>query len=463
VHEASLTFVSQGNGPTRVSLVATYELGRQPFGIASPAAWLKEAGVEVITNDLSRQELRPEVLNSDLIAFHLPMHTATRLALPVIRRVRALAPRARLCAYGLYAGLNAAVLRDLGVEYVLGGEFEGELVKLACGHGGRKTASSAEGIQPRLRFRVPDRTGLPGLEKYASLQMPCGDRRVVGYTEASRGCKHRCRHCPIVPIYDGQFRVVPREVVIADIRSQVEAGAQHITFGDPDFFNGIGHAINLVREVNEEFPELTYDVTIKVEHLRRYEDKLNILRDTGCVFVVSAVESIDDDVLMKLEKGHTEADFEQVVSLCREIGLTLSPTFIPFTPWTTLRDYFELLQTIDRLELVEQVSPVQLTLRLLIPERSQLLDLIANDFGAWLSPFDRERLVYPWRHLDARVDRLQEGVTELVGKQLNIARTQMFEQIWKLAACELGEFGQPRTPVTPSRATVAYLNEPWYC
>ena len=242
-----MTVVSKDNGPTRVSLIATYELGRQPFGIATPAAWLKEAGVEVISIDLSREEFRPEVLESDLIAFHLPMHTATRLALPVIRRVRALAPRARLCAYGLYAGLNAAILSDLGVEHVLGGEFEGELVKLACGQGGRESSSSVEGIQPRLNFRVPDRTGLPKLERYASLQMPSGDRRVVGYTEASRGCKHRCRHCPIVPIYDGQFRVVPREVVIADIRSQVEAGAQHITFGDPDFFNGIGHAIDVVK------------------------------------------------------------------------------------------------------------------------------------------------------------------------------------------------------------------------
>ena len=458
-----MTVVSKDNGPTRVSLIATYELGRQPFGIASPAAWLKEAGVEVISIDLSREEFRPEVLESDLIAFHLPMHTATRLALPVIRRVRALAPRARLCAYGLYAGLNAAILSDLGVEHVLGGEFEGELVKLACGHGGREISSSVEGIQPRLNFRVPDRTGLPKLERYASLQMPSGDRRVVGYTEASRGCKHRCRHCPIVPIYDGQFRVVPREVVIADIRSQVEAGAQHITFGDPDFFNGIGHAIDVVKEVNEEFPELTYDVTIKVEHLRRYEGKLNILRDTGCVFVVSAVESIDDDVLVKLEKGHTQADFEQVVLLCRKIGLTLSPTFIPFTPWTTLRGYYRLLQTIDRLELVEQVSPVQLTLRLLISERSRLLDVMANDVGVGLSPFDSERLVYPWRHLNARVDRLQESVTELVGNQLNIGRTQMFKQIWKLVTGELGESDQPRTSATLGRATVAYLNEPWYC
>ena len=78
------------------------------------------------------------------------------------------------------------------------------------------------------------------LEKYARLTMPDGRTRTVGYTEASRGCKHLCRHCPIVPVYDGVFRVVDRDVVLEDIRQQVAAGAQHITFGDPDFFNGTG-------------------------------------------------------------------------------------------------------------------------------------------------------------------------------------------------------------------------------
>src|SRR5439155_1234828 len=101
------------------------------------------------------------------------------------------------------------------------------------------------------------------------LQLPDGSRRTVGYTEASRGCRHLCRHCPIVPIYNGQFRIVPVGVVLADVDAQVRAGAGHITFGDPDFFNGPTHALRVVERLHAAHPSVTYDVTIKVEHLLR--------------------------------------------------------------------------------------------------------------------------------------------------------------------------------------------------
>src|SRR4029453_16751122 len=118
----------------RVLLLSTYEMGRQPFGLASPAAWLRDAGCDVHALDLSRQPLDPDAVRAaDLVAFYLPMHTATRLAGPVIARVRQLNPAARLCAYGLYAPLNDSHLRALGVSDILGAEFEEELVALAIG------------------------------------------------------------------------------------------------------------------------------------------------------------------------------------------------------------------------------------------------------------------------------------------------------------------------------------------
>ncbi len=447
---------------TRVLLVATYELGRQPFGLASPAAWLREAGIDVATVDLSREPFRPEAFDTDLVAFHLPMHTATRLALPVIRRVRALYPRARVCCYGLYAPLNESVLRGLGVEHVLGGEFEQALLDVASGGTGGTHLVEGEGSLPRLRFRVPDRSDLPALDRYASLQTATGGRLVAGYTEASRGCKHLCRHCPVVPIYQGRFRVVSRDVVLADVRAQVAAGARHVTFGDPDFFNGVGHAIAIVEAFASEFPDVSYDVTIKVEHLRRHHDRLAVLRDTGCLFVVSAVESIDDAVLARLDKGHTRADFEQVVERCHRIGLTLVPTFIPFTPWTTLAGYHELLRAIDTLDLVEHVAPIQLVLRLLIPRGSRLLQLDARDLGVELGAFDDSRLVFPWRHPDPLVEQLHDTVAGVVERRLSASRSAVFDELLVLAAERVGA-QMPRRTGAQNRATIAYLNEPWYC
>ncbi|HEV8076382.1 MAG TPA: CUAEP/CCAEP-tail radical SAM protein, partial [Candidatus Acidoferrum sp.] len=228
----------------KILLISTYELGRQPFGLASPAAWLRKRGHAVTCLDLSRQALGEQaVREAGLIAFYVPMHTATRLTLELLEPIRRSNPGAHLCAYGLYASLAAESLRAAGVESLFGGEFEQMLVDLAEHLSGLSAFPQIHPLDSnvslaRLRFITPDRTNLPALKNYAHLVMPEGEHRLVGYTEASRGCKHLCRHCPIVPVYDGVFRIVDREVVLSDIRQQVKAGAQHITFGDPDFFNG---------------------------------------------------------------------------------------------------------------------------------------------------------------------------------------------------------------------------------
>ena len=533
----------------RVALLSTYELGRQPFGLASPAAWLRRAGAEVVVQDLSRQRLDEDAVRAaDVVAFYLPMHTATRLALPVIDRVHGLNPAARLCAFGLYAPPNAGLLHAHGVDATYGAEFEADLVEYACGTT-RASApfsqvSEEAGLEPgdprldadrtqskrpiaRLEFLVPDRTGLPEPARYASLQRdgskrpiarlaflvpdrsglpeparyaslqrggskrpiarlaflvpersglpePAryaslqrgGSRSVVGYTEASRGCLSLCRHCPVVPVYQGQFRVVPTEVVLADIRNQVAARAAHVTFGDPDFFNGPAHARRTITALHDEFPQLTYDVTIKIEHLLRHESLLGLLRDTGCLFVTTAVESVDDDVLVALDKGHTAADFERAVSLCRQHGLVLAPTFVPFTPWTSLGGYVSLLAAIRRLDLVEHVASIQLGIRLLIPEGSRLLDL--PDVRALVGPFNPAALAYPWAHHDARVDALQNEIVATVGRQVGAGRDTVFGRVWQLACdCALVDPAAGRSPAKPDadyrRTPVPYVNEPWYC
>ena len=441
-----------------VLLIGTYDLGRQPFGLASPAAWLRRAGVDATAVDLSRQPLPIEAAASArLVAFYLPMHTATRLALPVIDRVRALNPAATICAFGLYAPLNEALLRQHGVTAILGAEAEDDLVAVVRGGG---TEVRPLGTLPKLQFIQPDRSGLPSLDKYASLAMPDGTIKVVGATEATRGCKHRCRHCPIVPIYDGQFRVVPADVVLADVGAQVEQGATHITFGDPDFFNGPTHARRIVDALHRQYPHVTYDVTIKIEHLLDHRALLPVLAESGCLFVTSAVESVDDTVLAKLEKGHTRADFVEVVSLCREAGLTLSPTFVPFSPWTTLESYCQLLETIDELDLVEHVAPVQWSIRLLVTWGSRLLEL--PEIRDVIRPFDPKTLTYPWAHRDARVDALQRQVMALAGVKVVRSRTDVFSAVRNLAEPPEPGVAIP-VPAAIARTAIPYMNEPWYC
>jgi fumarate reductase subunit D len=486
----------------RALLISTYELGHQPFGLASPAAWLRAAEIETDCLDLSRAALTENlVLAANLIAFYLPMHTATRLAVPLIDAVRDANPAAHLCCYGLYAAMNAEYLRAKGVTTILSGEFESGLCDIALRLQAEAEAYPAQSARSsplaaipivaqscesspafsakalprrataislsRQKFVQPDRRGLPPLAKYARLMRPDGSQGIVGYTEASRGCKHLCRHCPVVPVYHGVFRIVQPEVVLQDVRQQVEAGAEHITFGDPDFFNGTGHALPLVRELHGRFPELTYDVTIKIEHLLRYSEHLSLLRNTGCLFVTSAVESVDDDVLARLAKGHTRADFIRVAADFREAGLTLHPTFVAFTPWTTLAGYLDLLDVIESEDLVPNTAPIQLGIRLLIPLGSLLLDL--PEMAQFIEAFDEQALVYPWANPDPRVDSLASEVQQIVqrGEKAGLSRANIFAQIHTAARVAAGLAAETCAAhlSRPDSSSIAipYINEPWYC
>jgi hypothetical protein len=308
---------------------------------------------------------------------------------------------------------------------------------------------------PRLTFLTPDRSGLAELSSYSHL-LRDGSKITAGYTEASRGCLHMCRHCPVVPVYQGQFRVVQREVVLADIRQQVAAGARHITFGDPDFFNGPTHAMRIVEAFHSEFPQVSYDATIKIEHLKEHRDLLPALKETGCLFVTSAVESVDDAVLALLEKGHTRRDFFDVAQGMREIGLALQPTFIAFTPWTSIETYGALLRALAELELVENTSPVQLALRLLVTQNSRLLEL--PELRAVIGEFDEKALVYPWKHPDAQMDQLASCVFQTVSRRQdqNKSRAEIFGELWELVL-------RTPAPVLAPQAAVPHLDEPWYC
>ncbi|MCH2345534.1 MAG: CUAEP/CCAEP-tail radical SAM protein [Pseudomonadales bacterium] len=449
----------------KVCLISTYDLGHQPFGIASPARWLEESGAIVNCMDLAVECIDQDAVKSaGLIAIYLPMHTATRLAIAVLPKIQKLNSSAHLAFYGLYATVNKDHLRNLGGKTIISGEFEDSLVQLYLRLVNQTFVQNSDLVSlKRQIFRVPKRSDLPNLNHYAKLKIGKAQSIVAGYTEGTRGCKHICRHCPIVPIYHGRFFVVQPEVVMADIRQQVEAGAKHITFGDPDFFNGPGHAIRLIESFHVEFPNLTYDATIKVEHLLAHRDKLRRLAETGCLFVTTAVEEVDDNVLVKLEKGHTRADFVEAVYATRAAGLTPSPTFIPFHPWTTPFGYIDLLAMITELDLIENVAPVQLAIRLLIPEGSRILELA--EMKHYLGGFDAEKLSYTWTPADPCADDLQSKVYKTIqhGEREGATRRAIFEQVWVLAhnACEQSAPALP--PERADSSPVPVLSEPWYC
>jgi hypothetical protein len=292
-----------------------------------------------------------------------------------------------------------------------------------------------------------------------------GRRELTGHVQASRGCLHLCRHCPIPPVYRGRFFVVPREVVLADIRQCVAAGARHVTFGDPDFLNGPGHALAVARALHAEHPDVTFDFTAKVEHLLERRALLPDFAALGCVFIVSAVESLSDTVLGHLAKGHTRADVVEAARLVRAGGIALRPTWVAFTPWTTLHDYRDMLAFVDAEGLVDHVDPVQYSIRLLVPPGSLLLESPA--LRPFLGRLVEDAFHHEWRHPDPRMDALHARVAALVeaaaGAGEDAAVT--FDRIRALADDAAGAAPRPAVAarLAADRPRPPYLTEPWFC
>ena len=452
----------------RLLLVSTYELGHQPLHLAAPATALRAAGHEVRTLDTSVEPWTREPIDwADAVAFSVPMHTAMRLALQAAATVRAARPEVPICLYGLYAAVSRDVTLGDGIaDHAIAGEYEEALVAWAGALPSPTDRRAVIELGRRRPSGVPARAGLPPLERYAHLALR-GEERPVGYVEASHGCLHRCGHCPVPVVYDGRIRIVPEDVVVADIEGLVAAGARHITFGDPDFLNGPQHSRRVIAAMHERWPDLTFDCTVKVEHILRHEDLWKDFTAAGCLFVVSAFETVNEETLVRLDKGHTTADAAAAVALLRNHGIEIRPSFLPFTPWTTLDEVADIVDFVAATDLVPNVDPVQYTIRLLVPQGS-LLEPVLTAEGR-LGPYDAGRLTWTWASEDPAVDDLQVRLAALVeGAQ---TAEEPIEQIYGRVRAAVHAAAGRHTSATNAGAVVSHgsgegrprLTEPWFC
>lgn len=447
--------------PGEILLVSAYELGHPPLGIAWPAAFLERAGFRPELCDLATVALDNERIDrARLVAFSTPMHTAASLAVRSAKRVRRRNPQARIVFLGDYAVLNREYLLAGIADEVLGGELEDALVAIAEGH---RPADRKISPRTKLDFPLPARSKLAPLSRYAKLVI-AGEERLAAAVASTRGCKHLCTHCPIPPVYEGRFFVVAAEVVLEDVEALVASGARHLTFADPDFLNAPTHARRIVQELHARFPELTFDFTAKVEHLLKHRAMLPELREAGGLFVISAVESLSDRVLSILDKGHTRAGVLELLGVLRAAQIALRPSLLPFTPWSTLEDYRDLLAFIAEHDLVGNVDPVQLGVRLLVPPGSLLES--HPEMKPHLVALEPHRFGWSWRHPDPRMDALAAEVSERIEAMTDAKESApaIYAAIAQAAgAAAEQDFRRDRLRHEQRAREVPRMTEPWFC
>jgi radical SAM superfamily enzyme YgiQ (UPF0313 family) len=391
------------SGPRPVLLISCYELGHAPLGLSAPAALLKAEGIPVDCIDLAIEPLdEAAVANACLVAISTPMHTALRLGVAAARRVREIRPGAGICFYGRYATLNAEHLLSGIGDHCFGEAYESGLVALARQQSGLPPAA-AESVGNRHHFHA-DLGAIRHPDRYVKLAWR-GQEHPVAQAVTTKGCRYLCAHCPVPAVYHGRFTAIDVDQVMAHIDNAVRGGARHVTFSDPDFLNGPTHARRVATALHERHPQVSFDYTAKISHLLRHPDLVEELRSLGNLFVVSAVESLDDTVLEHLDKGHTRTDAIEVFRHFRRIGLALRPSLVPFTPWETLDGYTEMLETLAREGMVPHIDPVQYSVRLLVPPGSLLVGSPAMQ--PHLDTLDADNFTWRWKHPDPRMDALQ--------------------------------------------------------
>ena len=444
------------HAPGAVLLISCYELGHRPMGLTRPLSALEATGFSPDTIDIAVEPLDAEkVKHARFIGISVPMHTALRLGVHLLQRIREINPNVSICMYGLYAELNADYLLSHGVDFCISGDASIQLVGLV-----QSIVEEKQTEARGLRHKIVKNGKLPTLENYAQFE-DNGEVRTVGYTETTHGCKHLCTHCPIPPIYNGKFFPVQRETVLEEIQKQVAEGATHITFGDPDFLNGPMHGLRILRAMHETFPNLTFDFTTKIEHILKHRKHFPEFAKLGCRFIISAVESLSEIVLTILEKHHTRADVETAIEIVHSTGIALRPTWVPFTPWTTLDDYLEILEFVNTHRLIYHVDPVQYAVRLLIPPGSYLLN--RPETKVLSLTLNETAFSYIWTHPDPRMDELHKTVNTLVENdaRADVDALKTFYRIWELAA-DIRGYAMP-IQKKAANLPAPRLTEAWFC
>jgi radical SAM superfamily enzyme YgiQ (UPF0313 family) len=407
----------------QIVLAAVYDGGVQPISIGSAASHLIDAGFAPVCIDttVEPQRFGELVANATVLAISVPLFQAVAPAAEYATRCRALNPKCTIVMFGQHANIHRERLLSRYCDYVIRGDYEAGLVALVRGADATDLASlgvcargcSAPVYIHRRPLLPPARSMLPPLSCYRYPELEFLWTRdapvpLVGNVETARGCHHACSYCSVFAATGRKVALLAQDMIIEDIRQVVQMGAKHIWFTDAEFFNGRHHGLFVIQRMKREFPDLTFDITTRADHILECKDQIRELRDLGCLFVTSALEFPSQVFLDAVDKELRLDQIESAVAYCQQIGLTLNPTFIPFNPWVGYEELNAFRNWLERQRLLEAVNPLQYETRLYLYKGSPLLN---HPDVRKLKLTERE-FEYEWEHPDTRVEQAWAVVVE---------------------------------------------------
>jgi len=425
-----------------VLLLSTYDLGhRSQLGALLRGAL--GAALSVRACDSEGDELQRAIEDAAAVIVHAPMLTGALLARDVLEEHRRSLAARRVILVGSYASTLALSLGTQAPPNLAVIDREDPVLVRAAIDGTPPPPRGGRRLYDGRRATARPITNDRHLEH-------AGTIATTGYVETTIGCRHRCRHCPIAGAWNGRLVTLDVASILEDINEQVAKGAAHISFGDADFLSAPRHALGVLEEAHARHPGVSFDVTIKISELAA-EPKLALrLQELGVLFVISAVETLRDDILERLGKGHCRSDVYAVRDALFEAGVGMHPTFIPFTPWSRLEDVVDILAFVWSSHLEDVVEPVQYGIELLVPATSLLQPDPA--FGG----FDPRALGHTWDYEDSRLKGLARQIRAAAARACSYAVG--FQAVWELlGGGSLPDRGPRRAP------EAARMSEAWFC
>ena len=427
----------------KILLTSFYDLGKQPKIIAEIVDRYNSSEIDFDFFDFSVEDQNIDLENYDVLGIYAPMHTATILSIEYIKDKKL--PN-KMFTFGLYG----SVLEDFNssIRYIK--DIESDELALFL--------EINDDHQFSLKNNIPNRQIFPDISNYAHL-VDGSNNLIAGSVETTYGCKHSCTHCPVPISFNGSFKTYSLEKIVSDVENQVKQGAKHISFNDPDFFNGPMHALKILEALNKKFPGITYDSTIKVEHIIKYKKYFKELASLNMVFVISAFETTNDKVLSILEKNHTRSDLNNSIEISQEFGIDIRPTWMPFSPWTELKDLSNIVELIEGYQLRETVDPIQLTIKLLIPKHSLIIQ--RPEIKKYLGNYEKESLSFQWKYENIDAEKLQFTLFDFI---LNNSELDEHKQYLGMVSI-IEEFTSTKllTNFKYDFKNVPKLSETWFC
>ena len=427
----------------KILLLSFYDLGKQPKIISELHKKLDNGSNQIDVVDYSIEEKNLTLDNYDVLGIYASMHTASVLAEQYLRDRKL--PN-KLFVFGLYANVFSEMFSNFQSIHSFDSDELESLLEVQ--------------LNPNYSFKhsVPDRTILPSITDYSHI-VDGSNNLIAGSVETTYGCKHECTHCPVPIEFKGMFKTFGTEKIITDVTNQVEEGAKHISFNDPDFFNGPKHALKILQLLNEKHPSITYDSTIKVEHILKYPDYFQELKNLNMLFVISAFETTNDHVLNILQKNHSFNDLNKAVELSLENKIDIRPTWMPFSPWTEQNDLISIIKLIENYKLRETVDPIQLTIKLLVPKNSLILK--RPEMKEYLLDYDPSSFSYAWKYKFPNIDNIQNELFTYV-----LQHESENEYTQYLGLVDILESHTNETLLISekySQRIVPKLSETWFC